>query len=85
MSRPLEPAGGAVLYTSQTPELAMLELLTKLTPATFGVRLAVELALPEDAVVQDATPTVLERFFRDTNANTQTYGSEWVAGVEVSF
>ncbi len=50
--------GVRLLYTSQSPELAMLELLTKLTPATFGVRLALEIELPEEAQVQDATPTM---------------------------
>lgn len=71
--------GVRILYTSQSPELAMLELLTKLTPATFGLRLAVEIDLPADARVQDATPTMLEQLLRGENSDTQAYGSEWAA------
>lgn len=57
-------AGLPLVYTSQTPELAMLELLTKLTPATFGVRLAVEIELPAAARIEDATPAVAELLLR---------------------
>ena len=71
--------GVPLLYTSQSPELAMLELLTKLTPKTFGVRLALEIALPEHAQVQDATPVMLEHLLRGEDDDTQAYGSNWVA------
>lgn len=71
--------GVRLLYTSQSPELAMLELLTKLTPATFGTRLALEIALPQETQVQDATPVMLEHLLRGENDDTQIYGSSWVA------
>lgn len=71
--------GVRLLYTSQSPELAMLELLTKLTPATFGLRLAIEIELPEQARVQDATPTMLQHLLHNEDGDTQAYGSRWVA------
>lgn len=70
--------GVRMLYTSQSPELAMLEVLTKLNPAAFGVRMALEIALPDDARIQDAAPTMLEHLLRGEDNNTQAYGSEWV-------
>lgn len=51
-------AGVRMVYTSQSPELAMLELLTKLNPAAFRVCLAVEIDVPADAWVQDAVPAM---------------------------
>ncbi len=56
-----------------------LELLTKLTPATFGVRLALETQLPEEAQVQDATPAMLGHLLRGENDDTRAYGGNWVA------
>jgi RES domain-containing protein len=72
-------AGVRMVYTSQSPELAMLELLTKLSPAAFGVRLAVEIDVPDDARVQDAAPAVLGHLLRGEESDTQTYGSGWAA------
>ena len=72
--------GVRMVYTSGSPELAMLELLTKLNPATFGVRTAVEIDVPDDAPMQDATPTMLEQLLRGTDRDTQSYGSRWVLG-----
>lgn len=71
-------AGLPVLYTSQTPELAMLELLTRVTPATFGVRMAVEIALPEGAGIEDATPKVLEMLLHGQDDDLKEVGSSWV-------
>lgn len=70
-------AGLPVLYTSQTPELAMLELLTRLTPATFGLRMAVEIALPVDARIEDATPKVLEMLLHGRADDLREVGSSW--------
>ena len=70
--------GVRLLYTSQSPELAMLELLTKLTPKTFGVRLALELEVPEEAQIQDAAPTMLKHLLHGEDSDTQAYGSAWV-------
>jgi len=75
-------AGLPLVYTSQSPELAMLELLTKVTPATFGVRLAVEIELPSIARVEDATPAVAELLLQRKDSDRQddelrTLGSEW--------
>lgn len=74
--------GLPLVYTSQTPELAMLELLTKLTPATFGVRLAVEIELPSFARIEDGTPAVAELLLqRRVNERSveqlQELGSDW--------
>ncbi|HLU82449.1 MAG TPA: RES family NAD+ phosphorylase [Trueperaceae bacterium] len=71
-------AGMPLVYTSQTPELAMLELLTKVTPATFGVRMAVEIRLPAAARVEDATPTVLEMLLRGHDDDVRELGSDWL-------
>ncbi len=71
--------GVRMLYTSQTPELAMLELLTKLNPSAFGVRMAVEVEVPDDALVQDAAPTMLGYLLRGEDSDTQAYGSGWAA------
>lgn len=57
----------------------MLELLTKLNPAAFGVRLAIEIDVPDDARVQDAAPAMLGHLLRGEEGDTQTYGSGWVA------
>jgi RES domain-containing protein len=70
-------AGLPMVYTSQTPELAMLELLTKVTPATFGVRMAVEIELPANARVEDATPSVLEMLLRGQDDDLREAGSSW--------
>jgi len=70
-------AGLPLVYTSQTPELAMLELLTKVTPATFGVRMAVEIELPADARVEDATPAVLELLLQGREEDLREVGSSW--------
>ncbi len=70
-------AGLLMVYTSQTPELAMLELLTKVTPATFGVRMAVEIALPATARVEDATPVALELLLRGQDDDLRNVGSSW--------
>lgn len=70
-------AGLPMVYTSQTPELAMLELLTKVTPATFGVRMAVEIELPADARVEDATPVVLEMLLHGKDDDLRKLGSSW--------
>lgn len=43
-----------MIYTSQSAELAMLEILAKLNPVAFGVRTAIETEVPGDARVQDA-------------------------------
>jgi len=73
--------GVPLVYTSQSPELAMLELLTKVTPATFGVRMAVEIELPADARVEDATSKVLETLLRGAEQDLRELGSSWaVAG-----
>lgn len=70
-------AGQPMVYTSQTPELAMLELLAKVTPATFGVRLAVEIELPAGARVEDAAPAVLETLLRGQDDDLREVGSSW--------
>lgn len=72
-------AGVRMVYTAQSPELAMLELLTKLNPAAFGVRLAVEIDVPADARVQDAAPAMLAHLLRGEEGDTQAYGTGWVA------
>lgn len=72
--------GVRLVYTSQSPELAMLELLTKLNPAAFGVRLAIEIDVPDDARVEDAAPAMLGHLLRGEDGDTQTYGSGWAAG-----
>lgn len=69
--------GLPMVYTSQTPELAMLELLTKVTPATFGVRMAVEIALPTKATIEDATPKVLEKLLHGREEDLREMGSSW--------
>lgn len=71
--------GVRLLYTSASPELAMLELLIKLTPATFGVRSALELELPKAALVEDAAPVMLKHLLHGENSDTQSYGSTWIA------
>lgn len=68
-----------MVYTSQSPELAMLELLTKLNPSAFGVRMAVEIDVPDDARVQDAAPAMLGHLLRGEESDTQSYGSDWAA------
>src|SRR5690606_18622625 len=55
----------------------MLELLTKVTPVTFGVRMAVEIELPADARVEDATPSVLEQSLRASEDDLRELGSSW--------
>lgn len=69
--------GVRMVYTSQSPELAMLEILTKLNPSAFGVRMAVEVEVPEDALVQDAAPAMLGHLLRGEDSDTRTYGSDW--------
>lgn len=71
--------GVRMVYTSQSPELAMLELLTKLNPSAFGVRIAVEIEVPDDARVQDAVPAMLGHLLRGETGDTQAYGSDWTA------
>lgn len=71
--------GVRMLYTAQSPELAMLELLAKIPPRAFGRRTAIEIALPEDAGVEDAAPALLETLLRGEEADTRAYGSEWIA------
>ena len=71
--------GVRMVYTSQSPELAMLELLTKLSPSAFGVRMAVEIHVPEDVRVQDAAPAVLGHLLHREESDTQSYGSDWAA------
>ena len=71
--------GVHLVYTSQSPELAMLELLTKVTPTTFGLRLALEVEVPEEAGVQDAAPTMLKHLLHGEMSSTQAYGSRWIA------
>ena len=71
--------GVRMLYASASPELAMLELLTKLTPATFGVRLALEIKLPGDVLTEDAAPAMLKHLLHGEDNDTQSYGSTWVA------
>lgn len=66
-----------MVYTSQSPELAMLEILAKLNPSAFGVRMAVEVDVPDDALVQDGAPAMLEHLLRGEDSDTQTYGSSW--------
>ena len=70
-------AGLPMVYTSQSPELAMLELLTKVTPTTFGVRMAVEIQLPANARIEDATPTVLEMLLHGQEDDLREVGSSW--------
>ena len=70
--------GVRMVYTSQSPELAMLEIFTKLSPAVFGVRTAIEVDVP-DAPVQDAAPVMLEHLLRGEESDTQGYGSAWAA------
>lgn len=72
-------AGVRLVYTSQSLELAMLELLTKLNPVAFGTRLAVEIDIPDDTRVQDAAPVMLGHLLRGEESDTQSYGSGWVA------
>ena len=72
-------AGVRMVYTSASPELAMLELLTKLTPAAFGVRIAVEIDVPDDPPVQDAAPMMLGHLLRGEDRDTQSYGSQWAS------
>lgn len=69
--------GVPMVYTSQSPELAMLELLTKVTPATFGVRMAVEIELPTQAKLEDAEPRVLESLLRGVEEDLRELGSAW--------
>lgn len=69
--------GVPLVYTSASPELAMLELLTKITPRTFGVRMAVEIELPEDARIEDATPGMLEALLRGPQEDLREIGSSW--------
>lgn len=71
--------GVRMIYTSQSAELAMLELLTKLNPSAFGVRMAVEIDVPDDARVQDAAPAMLGHQLRGEENDTQSYGSDWAA------
>ena len=66
-----------MVYTSGSPELAMLEILTKLNPAAFGVRLALEIDVPDDAPMQDAAPVMLQHLLRGEDSDTQSYGSQW--------
>ena len=66
-----------MVYTSGSPELAMLEILTKLNPSAFGVRMAVEIDVPSDALIQDAAPVMLGHLLRGEDDDTQTYGSSW--------
>ena len=68
-----------MVYTSGSPELAMLEILTKLNPAAFGVRMAVEIDVPDDALVQDAAPTMLGQLLRGEDSDTRSYGSQWAS------
>ena len=70
--------GIRMIYTSQSPELAMLELLTKLNPSAFGVRTAIEIELPDEARVRSAAPEMLERLLGGEESDTRAYGSEWV-------
>jgi RES domain-containing protein len=72
-------AGVRMVYTSASPELAMLELLTKLNASEFGVRMALEIELPAASRVQDAVLRMLEQLLRGEAADTQAYGSAWVA------
>ena len=69
--------GVRMVYTSGSPELAMLEILTKLNPAAFGVRLALEIDVPDDAPMQDAAPVMLQHLLRGEDSDTQSYGSQW--------
>lgn len=71
--------GIKMVYTSGSPELAMLEILTKLNPSAFGVRMAVEVDVPSDALVQDAAPVMLGHLLRGEDNDTQAYGSSWSA------
>ncbi len=73
--------GVRMVYASQTPELAMLELLTKLTPATFGRRMAIEIDVPDDTRIEDAAPPMIEHLLRSEDDDTQAFGSAWVAQV----
>jgi RES domain-containing protein len=73
--------GVRMVYTSQSPELAMLELLTKLTPATFGRRMAIEIDVPEGTRIEDAGPPMIEHLLRGEDGDTQDFGSAWVAEV----
>jgi len=66
-----------MVYTFQSPELAMLEILTKLNPSAFGVRMAVEVEVPDDAPVQDAAPAMLGHLMGGEDSDTRTYGSDW--------
>lgn len=69
--------GIPMIYTSTSPELAMLELLTKITPPTFGVRMAVEIELPDDATIEDASSTVLANLLRGSQEDLRELGSSW--------
>lgn len=55
----------------------MLELLTKITPPTFGVRMAVEIELPDDATIEDASSTVLANLLRGSQEDLRELGSSW--------
>ena len=69
--------GVRLLYTSESPVLAMLELLTKLPPSTFGVRLATEIALPNNFILEDAGPGLLAKLYQAEPNDTQASGSVW--------
>lgn len=69
--------GVRMVYTSQSPELAMLELLTRVTPSTFGVRTAIEIELPREARIQDGAPEILGHLLRGEESDTRAYGSDW--------
>ena len=72
--------GIKMVYTSGSPELAMLEILTKLNPSAFGVRMAVEVDVPGDALIQDAAPVMFRAPFE--RLKMTTHRPMEIAGVQ---
>ena len=83
-----------LVYTSENLALAMLETLAHIPASGFGKRRAIEIELPANLVIYDATPEVLNWMYqafdyqgdakkrrtqlRQAEKRTQTFGSEWV-------
>ncbi len=68
--------GTALLYTSSTASLAVLEVLMHVSPRDFGTRELIEIQIPEESI-EDATSMVIATAFGQTDLSTQAYGSSW--------
>jgi RES domain-containing protein len=82
-------------YTSENLALAMLETLAHVPASAFGKRRAVEIELPKNIKIYDATPETLRWMYlafdyqedaktrrsrlRQAEKRTQVFGSEWAA------